>query len=515
MPSHTLSISSTKGCSKPFFSRILPLLILLLSWLFYTWALGERSLWVDEYVTTNMVRGSVVDAALSAAKDVHPPFYFVLLNLWTQTAGSTDFAFRLMSAMASLLAVAIMLPLSRSLWPVTSMNWRFAAMFALACAPAMVLFGRMSRYYSLVLLLGMLSTWALMTALNSRRWSWVLYCLVSVTMLYTFMPSIVLMAAHAVPALTSRRRYTWLGAVALILALFSPWLAVVAIGQISMVQSFLVTPFARSLSGLILGMGASVYTFSVGETLFPWSPVAIVSLLSVALAVGAALLRGGWHARRLALMLAVGITGIAFLVNFLAVGTPFLNVPVRGLFLLPFAVLLVLMGLQQIKRMPVRYSAAGAILLTWAISLLNGYAGAQFMNPIYLTPSKEAATWVSSHVQPGDLVIADWEAAFDRYYTSALSRQAQYIDSMNTDTVRAAIIAGAPARVWRVSLGRDSKQIESLAETDKVIADAYRFGHSDCLAPIDSLYRRFKSLALQRESYDCRLVVKRFDRVMP
>lgn len=515
MPASAASYLSMRRQQCPLFWRVLPLLILLLAWLLFTWTLGDRSLWVDEFVTTKMVSGGVLDAVRGAAADVHPPLYFALLNVWSQAAGTSDFAFRMLSAMTAMLAVAVMLPFSRRLWPASTPGWRLVAMLMLAGAPALVLFGRMSRYYSLVLLLSMLSTWALMAVLNRKPRAWLVYVVSTVAMLYTFMPSIVLLLVHAVPALASPRRRAWLTAVALVMVLFLPWLAFVALGQMAMVQSFIATPFSRSGLGVALGLVASLYTFSVGDTLYPWSPFAILGLLAVAATAITALAKGGWPARRLGLMLVAGVAGIAMIVNLLAVGTPFLHVPARGLFLLPFLVLLCVMGLQGIKCVSARIGIAGLLALAWVASLSNIFAGAQFMNPIYLTPSKEAATWVRSHMQPGDLVIADWEAAFDRYFTSAADADARHIDSADTEAIRAALQQHAPARVWWVALGRDSKQIAALADTRAVLMQQYSLAADVCLSPIDPLYKQFKDLALRRESYDCRLAVERFDRAVP
>jgi hypothetical protein len=493
----------------------LPPIILLLSWGLLLWMLGNRSLWVDEYATTIMVRGSIFDAVRNAAADVHPPFYFVLLNVWSSLAGTSDFAFQFMSAAASVCAVAVMWPLSGWLCPSSSNGWRCAAMLAMACAPALVLFGRMSRYYSLVLLLSMLSTLALMVGLKGRRRAWPLYGLATTLMLYTFMPSIVLLLVQMVPVLQSRRRRAWLMAASIVVLLFLPWLVIVATRQVSTVQSFTAVPFSRNAVGWLLGAGMSLYSFSVGETLYPWSPLAGIGLIAIAIAAIVALVRGGWLARRLALMVTLGVVGVALIVNLLAVGTPFLNVPARGLFLLPYLTLLVVMGIAHMRHVALRGMVAGMLALAWGAGVTNDFAGAQFMNPIYVTPSKEAARWVMDRALPGDGVVADWEAAFDRYYAPLIAGGNPYIDSADIGQVKSALSMHPPARLWRVELGRDSKQIEALAQTDALIQQAYRLGDSQCLSPIDPTYKRFKDLALQRESYDCRLRVDRFDRVSP
>jgi hypothetical protein len=85
------------------------LLVLLLALLLLGVGFNDFSMWYDE---VNMATATLAyefpdsvyqDAVIELG---HPPLYFLLVGGWTEVAGDSDFAFRLVSVLAALLAVA-------------------------------------------------------------------------------------------------------------------------------------------------------------------------------------------------------------------------------------------------------------------------------------------------------------------------------------------------------------------------------------------------------------------------
>jgi uncharacterized membrane protein len=166
------------------------------------WELDRHSLWLDEMATVEALQGSMNDVITWCLRDIHPPLYYIGLKLWVVAAGTSDVSLRLFSAVAALLSVALAGPVAR----------RFVgdaaappATLLLGLHPALVEFGRMARYYSLTVLLSLVSALALHRALErGRAREWALYVVSMVAAVYTFYPTGFLIAAH-VPSASSHR----------------------------------------------------------------------------------------------------------------------------------------------------------------------------------------------------------------------------------------------------------------------------------------------------------------------
>ena len=77
--------------------------------------LGRQSLWADEGNSAVMAVRSLVQIAVSAANDIHPPLYYWLLRLWTQIAGVSEAGLRSLSAVLGTLLVLVTIGLGMRL----------------------------------------------------------------------------------------------------------------------------------------------------------------------------------------------------------------------------------------------------------------------------------------------------------------------------------------------------------------------------------------------------------------
>ncbi|MBI1802807.1 MAG: glycosyltransferase family 39 protein [Chloroflexi bacterium] len=488
----------------------------MIAWGLLLWQLDSRSLWVDEFLTAQMIQGAPQDVVAAATRDIHPPLYFLLLNAWVQVSGASDFALRFPSVLAAMCALALMPVLARRTLGSSS---ALPATLLLAGAPAFVEFGRMARYYSLLLALAMLSTLLLLSAIKEDRVKlWIAYSLVGLALIYTFYPSAALPIAQGAtlvwPSGGSHVLRRWAFAATLIVAGFLPWVWLSAGQQVASVATYTGVDFARTLVGFLLGIASAAYTFSVGETLFPWQPAALIGLFVVALVLGTGLFkRPAAMTWKFIGLCGINIVLMSAVTTYVATGTPFLNVPVRALFALPFFLLSLLACLMGVGSR-VRRGLLGAILLSVsAVSNVNDFTGQQFPNPIYLTPSKEAAAYVRERVNRDDLVISDYDSVFGYYFVSndATARQHRYTEPDSEVTV--ALASLRPARVWFITIGRDQSQSRSSANAVRLqLTDGYRLEHVERLLPIDPVYLRLKSAVLGRDTYAYRLTIELYTR---
>ena len=90
-------------------------LILLLATYLRFRLIDSQSLWYDEGNSARMILRSTKEIVSSAAADVHPPAYYLLLKAWAGIIGGSEFGLRSLSAFAGLLVVSGMYVLGHKL----------------------------------------------------------------------------------------------------------------------------------------------------------------------------------------------------------------------------------------------------------------------------------------------------------------------------------------------------------------------------------------------------------------
>ena len=194
--------------------QALPVLVLLLlmAWGLRLYHLDIMSLWWDEALSwdraTNTlpnILSNIIQIQTIATRDLHPPFYFVLLHFVTLFAGTGEFALRFLSVAANLLALAMFAPLTRVLFGKRGDSISFVAILFATVSPFYVWYSQEARPYALVLVLSMLSVYALLRWLKTNprgardvlsRWS-ILFALAFAATLTTHYLSFVLLPFFA------------------------------------------------------------------------------------------------------------------------------------------------------------------------------------------------------------------------------------------------------------------------------------------------------------------------------
>lgn len=178
--------------------RALLVAVLLLGWGLALARLGERSLWADEGATAYQ---ALHTPNLATALDLHKEYH--ALHLLTAMAvvrwSQSEFALRLPSAMAVVLALPLVYVLGRRL---LGRPAGLVAALLLAISPFVIDYAQEARVYALFEMLACLALVLLVEALARRRWAWwVGYALGTTLLLYAHFFAWFVVAAQVLSAL--------------------------------------------------------------------------------------------------------------------------------------------------------------------------------------------------------------------------------------------------------------------------------------------------------------------------
>ena len=131
-------------------------LILLLAAYLRLEGLGENSLWVDECIVANhALAGGVTDVIRSVAQDIHPPLLHLIAHFAMKVGGRSELVLRLPSAISGIAACFFTFALARL---VVREAFSLLAAFLLAVCPLAINHSQQLRPYSLLCLLGAMTT---------------------------------------------------------------------------------------------------------------------------------------------------------------------------------------------------------------------------------------------------------------------------------------------------------------------------------------------------------------------
>src|SRR5260221_1922854 len=111
-------MSTTTVTKKSAFSWVLLVaLIIAVAFTIRVWNLTKESFWADEGWTMLLAKGPTIpDVVQTMANDQHPPLYFVLMHVWIDLAGNSEFTTRFLSLAWSVLGVALIYRLGADLF---------------------------------------------------------------------------------------------------------------------------------------------------------------------------------------------------------------------------------------------------------------------------------------------------------------------------------------------------------------------------------------------------------------
>lgn len=126
----------------------------------------NSAVWFDESYSAYLVRGDFSQIWGLTAADVHPPFYYFLLKIWSSIFGATDISMRFMSVFFGALAIISLFFLFKRWFGLKTAS--IATPF-LALSPMLIRYGQEMRMYTLVFLIVILATIVLDLAIKTQK----------------------------------------------------------------------------------------------------------------------------------------------------------------------------------------------------------------------------------------------------------------------------------------------------------------------------------------------------------
>lgn len=183
----------------------LGLVVLVGAFLRFT-MLRQQSLWFDEIdvvVRAQRPLDEVLRTFIQAGEN--GPLYNILLALWVRLVGVSEIAVRVPSAVAGVLAIPLMYALARrTVGPTAGL----LAAGLLTISPYHIWYSQEAKMYTLVVLLALLSSLALVEALErDRRLPWAAYAISTTLMFYTHVATVLVFVAQTIYVILARRAW--------------------------------------------------------------------------------------------------------------------------------------------------------------------------------------------------------------------------------------------------------------------------------------------------------------------
>jgi mannosyltransferase len=160
------------------------LLITFVAYGLRTSTLTVQSMWLDEVMALEFTEGSFAETVDAIVKPEHNgPLFYLLLFLWRDLVGDSDFAVRYLSVLLSILTVPLLFRWARQL---AGSGVALVAVWLLAFSPFTLWYGQEAKMYALHMLGAVASSLALLEAFRKGGWwRWLLYGLLAPVLLYS------------------------------------------------------------------------------------------------------------------------------------------------------------------------------------------------------------------------------------------------------------------------------------------------------------------------------------------
>lgn len=440
-----------------------------------SYQINNQSLWTDEVISVGRI---AADKPISTLLYSQSAVYFLLLDLWTQAAGKTEFALRSLSVLLGLAAICLTYRLAHNVF---NLRTALFAAFLLATSPYLIWYAQEVRYVALLLVTSLGMTYSFHRALSTSGWRWwLLYSITSALGLFTFVTVAFLVIAHGLFLLCRRSGRAlltkWVASQVIVILVFAAYfvhrtsreLAVV----ISKAPSIASHEQVRSRETLpvtdIMGtIPYTFYAFSVGFSLGPsleelhesrslasllshsWILVPTAVLFASLFVIGLRRLRQDKDiASFLLLWLGVPIIGaftVATLTTYHVYNTRYVAL------VLPAYLIILAAGLASIRRRLIQIFLFASLLVVNGISLSNYYFDTRYAK----ADARATAKYLETRAQAGDIILAVGSAtALRHYYKGSLPIETIDARGRNGDLVARTLreLVSQSKRLWLVEI---------------------------------------------------------------
>jgi len=389
--------------SRPFSSRVtLGILLILVLFGISTWLAfrGSRPTWGDETFTLRMAIGTWKQFWNGILLDVHPPLYFALSKI---AAYIPIGSFTVPSAVRALAYVFYILLIVLTLGLLSKKTWDHTALFLsgllLVASAHLALFGPMMRYYALSGIGAVAATLLLLPERDEKANDGkatrkaILYAISLLIALASSYITLVILPAHLIYILKKpKQRQPFLDAFIWSIVISIPLLMLLAIQLSNQSASIHSDTLLSFIKGFVARIAFAIYSFSFGEFIRPWTPIAIPAILSLAWLVVLS-----WKLRKTEIGGLLWLTiGTALPLGTIALTKTGVGIEFsasRILFLAPlFLILLAMAPSAHPPRSFARRSgliAAVVLIIVNVISTWNYQSGTNFIQSTYVIPWKQ------------------------------------------------------------------------------------------------------------------------------
>ena len=422
-----------------------------------------QPLWWDEGWSLYFATADIPSMISRTAIDIHPPFYYLLLNGWVLICGSTAASVRLLSALIGTLSVPLVFLLGRRLFGV---RVGVIAGLTLAVAPFHIYYSQETRMYALVTLLVVASMYLFVSLLERRSSAfpalvhWLLYVVVTSLAMYTQYYAAFIPISQSIFLLIRIRRYKplllkWLGAQIALLFSYLPWLLYAGRKLVEYVATKLVKESDMPL-GLAAYVKQHLLAFSVGHVsdaraYLGWLAVIFIALAALGIVVyiryrpQAEGVCG--HPRHAIALTVIYLAVPVFLGYVINLRYPFMSPGIERLFLLsaPAFFILAAVGLTWLwERWGLVWLACVLLLAVNSMPLFDFYTVERYAMEDY----RPLIEKVQALARPDDVIVAvhPWQIGyFHAYYVGQLP--SLYLTPKETGDVTREEWAEEPARM--------------------------------------------------------------------
>lgn len=261
------------------------------------WTIAKSSVWFDEAFGAYLIHFNFWEIAQYTAADVHPPFYYWLLKLWSMMFGNTELALRSMSTLFAGVAIFFGFILAKRLF---GRKAAWLSLLFMVLAPMLVRYSQEMRMYALVSAIALFATYVLtITMERGKRKYWVLYgILVGLGMWTHYFSALIWLSHWAWRAWVLRKENPnrkkfrlaffnrdWVIAHIVAVGFFLPWLPAL-VYQVVIVQAngFWIPPVTPST---LPNFFTNVLYYQDQDTVNPWTTlimmVVVISLTVLAI----------------------------------------------------------------------------------------------------------------------------------------------------------------------------------------------------------------------------------------